>query len=213
MGKDTKGGKGGKSVQRKQGGGAKIGRNLQRVMDGRTFANGLRQRAVIMAQKQQKQQLLRVPKEQVCPLTALQLDPVLQAMHDLKGMFETSAVDPVRKLGLPPNGAKFVIYFDDEDLREYGIVMVEINKKGWPLGHPLSADTQSCPEGSALYKHLHPEQQKLGRQRQALLRMLREETTGTSSLLEPCASKVARYSIWEQGHGGMRYFEWVNGFE
>ena len=115
----------------------------------------------------------------------------------------------MRKLGLPPNGAKFVIYFDDEDLREYGVVMVEINKKGWPLGHPLSADTQVSAAGSAP----HPEQQKLGRQRQALLRMLREETTGTGSLLEPCASKVARYSIWEQGHGGMRYFEWVNGFE
>ena len=86
--------------------------------------------------------------------------------------------------------------------------MVEINKKGWPLPPPLS-----CPEGLALYKHLHTEQKKLGRQRQALLRMLRAETTGTGSLLEPRANKVASYSIWEEGHGGMRCFEWVNGFE
>jgi len=80
--------------------------------------------------------------------------------------------------------------------------MVEINKKGWPLGHPLSA-----------HKPLHAEQKKLGRQRQALLRMLRAETIGTGSLLEPRASKVVSYSIWEEGHGGMRCFEWVNGFE
>ena len=113
----------------------------------------------------------------------------------------------MRKFGVPPNGAKFVIYFDDDFLREYGTIMVEINKKGWPLGHPLSADKQ------ALYKPLHAEQKKLARQRQTLLRMLQEETTGTGSLLEPCASKVARYSIWEEGYGGMRWFEWVNGFE
>ncbi len=37
--------------------------------------------------------------------------------------------------------------------------------------------------------------------------MLRAETT------LPRASKVASYSIWEEGHGGMRCFEWVNGFE
>ena len=190
---------------------AKISRNLQRVMDGRSFSNGLRQRAAILAQKKQQQQTMTASQE--CPLTASQLDPVLQALNDIKGMFATSAVDPVRKLGLPPNGAKFVIYFDDDDLREYGNIMVEINKKGWPLGHPLSADAQACPTGSALYKLLHPQQQQLGRQRQALLRMFREETTGTGSLLEPSASKVSTYSIWEQGHAGVRYFEWVNGFE
>lgn len=212
MGKEAKGSKtAGKGVHRTTGGGAKISRNLQRVMDGRCFANGLRQRAAILAQKKQQQQLMTVPP--TCPLTALQLDPVLQAMSELKIMFAKSAVDPVRKFGVPPNGAKFVIYFDDEDLREYGNVMVEIHKKGWPLGHPLSADAQVCPKGAALYKLLHPEQQQLGRQRQALLRMFREETTGTGSLLEPSASKVARYSIWEQGHSGVRYFEWVNGFE
>ena len=190
---------------------AKISRNLQRVMDGRSFSNGLRQRAAILAQKKQQQQTMTESHE--CPLTAFQLDPVLQALDDIKGMFATSAVDPVRKFGVPPNGAKFVIYFDDEDLREYGNVMVEIHKKGWPLGHPLSADAQACPKGAELYKLLHPQQQKLGRQRRALLRMFREETTGTGSLLETSASKVARYSIWEQGHAGVRYFEWVNGFE
>ena len=83
--------------------------------------------------------------------------------------------------------------------------MVEINKKGWPLGHPLSVDKQAST--------VHPQQKKLRRQRQALLRMLRAETTGTGSLLEPRASKVVTYSIWEMGHAGMRWFEWVNGFE
>lgn len=198
-----------KGVRRTEG--VKISRNLQRVMDGRSFSNGLRQRAAILAQKKQKQQLMTVPQE--CPLTALQLDPVLQAMSELEIMFEKSAVCPVRKFRVPPNGAKFVIYFDDDDLREYGKIMVEIHKKGWPLGHPLSADAQACPKGSALYKLLHPEQQQLGRQRQALLRLFRAETVGTGSLLEPSYSKVARYSIWEPGHGGMRYFEWVNGLE
>lgn len=141
----------------------------------------------------------------VRPLTALQLDPVLQALNDLKGMFKKSVVEPVRKFGVPSNGAKFAIYFDDDFLREYGNIMVEINKKGWPLGHPLSTELASSLS--------HPEQKKLRRQRQALLSMLRAETTGTGSLLEPRASKVASYSIWEEGHGGMRCFEWVNGFE
>jgi hypothetical protein len=138
-------------------------------------------------------------------LTALHLDPVLQALNDLKGMFKKSAVEPVRKQRVPSNGAKFVIYFDDNFLTEYGNVMVKINEKGWPLGHPLSTELASS--------FSHPEQKKLRRQRQTLLRMLREETTGTGSLLEPRASKVATYSIWEAGHGGMRCFEWVNGFE
>ena len=141
----------------------------------------------------------------VRPLTALKLDPVLQALNDLKGMFKNSAVEPVRRQRVPSNGAKFVIYFDDNFLTEYGNVMVKINKKGWPLGHPLSTELHM--------PFSHPEQKKLRRQRQTLLRTLREETTGTGSLLEPRASKVATYSIWEAGHGGMRWFEWVNGFE
>ena len=141
----------------------------------------------------------------VRPLTALQLDPVLQALNDLKGMFKKSAVEPVRKQRVPSNGAKFVIYFDDNFLPEYGNVMVKINEKGWPLGHPLSTELHM--------PFSHPEQKKLRRQRQALLRMFREETTGTGSLLEPRASKVLEYTIWEPGHGGMRWFEWVNGFK
>lgn len=139
----------------------------------------------------------------VRPLTALQLDPVLQGLADLQRMFGRSAAVPVRVGTVPPNGTQFAIHFPDDFLEEHGNIMVEINKKGWPLGHPLSTE---------LHQPLsHPEQQKLGRQRQALLRSFREETTGTGSLLETRASKVAGYSIWETGHG-MRYFEWVNQF-
>ena len=92
MGKEAKGSKtSGKGVHRTTGGGAKISRNLQRVMDGRCFANGLRQRAAILAQKKQQQQTMTASHE--CPPTAFQLDPVLQALDDIKGRFATSAVD------------------------------------------------------------------------------------------------------------------------
>ena len=150
---------------------------------------------------QQAQRPLRAKR----PLTALDLDPVRQALHDLQGMMKGAVVQPVQEFRIPPNDSPFVIYFPEEDLQAYGKILVAIHEQGWPLGDPLAGE--AAPERA----FVKPAQKVLRRQRAHVLRMLREATTGTGSLLARRASEVAKYSIWEQGRGGARCFVWTNG--